>query len=83
MDHMALPGPELHGTHGRGSIMYSRSKMLNFIAGVPPEYRIDGHEMSIVIASACTWHVTAILGSPQEVAAAVPPVPAVAHPWWK
>lgn len=83
MDHMALGGPELHARRGSGYTMFSRSKMLNFLAGVPPEYSFDGKQMTIDLATPCTWRVRAIRGSRDAVASAVPPVPAVRPRWWK
>lgn len=83
MDHMGIAGPELHARHGSGYTMISRKQMLDLISAVPPEFAVDGHEMALMISSPCTWHVKAILGSRQDVAAAVPPIPAVQSPWWK
>ena len=83
MDHMGIAGPERHGRHGSGYIMFSRKQMLDLIGAVPPEFTVDGHQMALMISSPCTWHVKAILGSKQDVAEAVPPIPAVQSPWWK
>jgi hypothetical protein len=83
MDHMGIPGPERHARKGSGYIMYSKKQMTDLIDAVPPEFAMDGRQMALMIASTCTWHVKAILGSKAEVAAAVPPIPAVQSPWWK
>lgn len=83
MDHMALPGPEQHAKRGSGYVMFSRSKMLNMLSGVPPEYKMDGNLMVIDLATTCTWHVKAILGSQHHVQSAVPPVPKMEAAWWK
>lgn len=83
MDHMALPGAETHARRGSGYVMFSRQRMLDFLAGVPPEYSFDGKQMTIDLATPCTWHVKAILGSRSDVSAAVPAVPAVQRRWWK
>lgn len=82
MDHMALPGPERHTTRGSGYIMYSRSRMLNFLSGVPSEFSFDGKVMTVDVASPCTWHIKALLGSQAAVASAVPPIPAMQPRWW-
>jgi hypothetical protein len=63
--------------------MISKARMLDLINGVPPDFTVNGHEMAIDVASPCTWHVEAILGSKVEVAAAVPAVPSQQAPWWR
>ena len=83
MDHMGIEGPALHARHGSGYVMFSKRQMTDLIAAVPSEYKFDGKLMAVMIASRCTWHVKAILGSKQDVASAVPPIPTVRSPWWK
>ena len=83
MDHMGVPGEVTHARHGRGYFMISGRTMKEMIKAVPPEYKADAGEIAVVIASRCTWHVKAILGSRKQVAAAIPPVPAMMAEWWR
>jgi hypothetical protein len=83
MDHMRIPGPQSHAVHGSGYAVFTKRQMTDLLAGVPPDFAVDGHEMQLMVATACTWHVKAILGAKGDVAAAVPPIPAVRSPWWK
>lgn len=82
MDHVALPGIYRHARHGSGYAVVPRSRLIAVLKGIPPQFKVDGELMSIAIASPCTWHVKAILGSRQDVASAVPPIPAMKPPWW-
>ena len=82
MDHVALPGTYRHARHGSGYTMIARSRMSAVLKGIPPQFKVDGTLMAVAVASPCTWHVKAILGSRQDVASAVPPIPAEKPPWW-
>jgi hypothetical protein len=82
MDHMAVGGPFRHARSGSGFIMISGKTMLDLLKTIPPQFEVDGELMAVNIASACTWHVKAILGARQDVSAAVPPVPAMKKRWW-
>lgn len=82
MDHMAVAGAFRHARSGSGFIMISRKTMLNLLKSVPRQFEVDGELMAVNIASACTWHVKAVLGARQDVATVVPPVPAMKKRWW-
>lgn len=82
MDHEALPGIYRHARQGSGYWMTDMSRMRALLKGIPPQFKVDGGLMSVAVASPCTWHVKAILGSRQDVASAVPPIPATKPAWW-
>jgi hypothetical protein len=63
--------------------MIPRSKVIDLLDAIPPEFQMDGGDMVVDIASECTWHIKAILGSRTDVAGAVPPIPAMARRWWE
>jgi hypothetical protein len=82
MDHVAIPGIYHHARKGSGYTMIARSRTLAVLKGIPPQFKVDGTLMSVAVASPCTWHVKAILGSQQDVASAVPPIPRMKPAWW-
>lgn len=82
MDHMALPSTYRHARQGSGYTMISRRTMIELLREVPVPFKVDGALMEVNVASACTWHVKAILGSKGDVASAVPPIPAMRSRWW-
>jgi hypothetical protein len=83
MDHMAIAGVYRHTRSGAGYVMISKRRMTDLVKAVPQEFKGDDAYMEVDIASPCTWHVKAILGSQHDVAQAVPPVPAMQSPWWE
>jgi hypothetical protein len=83
MDHTGLFGRDIRARRGSGYRMYSRSQMVALRRGVPRELKFDADQLVIDVASECTWHVKAVLGSRQDVASAVPPVPMMKAAWWK
>jgi hypothetical protein len=83
MDHMIVGGVYRHARTGSGYIMIPKQTMIDLLNAVPREFKGDGAFMKVEIASECTWHVKAMLGSRRDVAASVPPVPAMESPWWK
>jgi hypothetical protein len=83
MDHMVVPGGSRHARSGTGVFMIPAHTMLQLLKSVPQEFKGDGAYTEVDIASACTWHVKAVLGSHRDVAASIPPVPRVESHWWQ
>lgn len=83
MDHMVVPGGSRHARSGTGAFMIPAHTMVELLKSVPQEFKGDGAYTEVDIASACTWHVKAVLGTRQDVVASIPPVPPVESPWWQ
>lgn len=83
MDHMSLPGVYVRARQKAGSFMISKKQMVNLLKTIPAQFTVDGKYTSVVVETPCTWHVKAILGTPTQVRAAIPPIPRVESPWWR
>lgn len=82
MDHMGLRGIVRHGKRGSGYTLISKQQMITLLNAVPQTYKFDAGYTEVDVNSPCTWHVKAILGSKQDVTAAIPPIPRMKSPWW-